>query len=270
MVKGQRADKEEIVTSSIHHKMNANLVHDDGFTFRRDSCLEQLAVDLASNHQALAQVGHSYLQTEPALSGADNSYLSKGDGLGSFLGPGDFSHDHGTPEADDNCTKDTLDCEDSESTGTICGDHPIAIANGHLGLYRLEECASHVKDIQDTRSVVIRWVLPPHVAISNGCPIPEKSKDEPAENKGGCEVKGDVTPAHVHQCGPKIEHGDEEVLVPHTAIRDVAVTILGYQTALVDPTLSQVVSEQLWQGARHFQIYSELNLGTECRNMHNP
>lgn len=55
----ERTYKEEVILASIHHEVNVHLVHDNRLPIWCVCCPQQLSIDLASNHQGLAQVGHS-------------------------------------------------------------------------------------------------------------------------------------------------------------------------------------------------------------------
>lgn len=54
MVECERAHKEKVVLPSVHHELNVHLVHDDCLPVGFDGCPQQLAVDLAPDHQGLA------------------------------------------------------------------------------------------------------------------------------------------------------------------------------------------------------------------------
>lgn len=51
--------KEKVVLTSIYHEINVHLVHDDGLTIWCVCGPQQLAIDLAPNHQGFTKVGHS-------------------------------------------------------------------------------------------------------------------------------------------------------------------------------------------------------------------
>lgn len=59
VVERERADEEEVVLPSIYHEVNVHLIHDDRLPVWCVCCSQQLAVDLAPDHQGLAQVSHS-------------------------------------------------------------------------------------------------------------------------------------------------------------------------------------------------------------------
>lgn len=85
VIQRERTHKEKVVLPGIHHEVNIHLVHDDRLPVRCICCSQQLAIDLASYHQGLAEVGHSYRQAERPIFRADNSHVTKCDGLSSFF-----------------------------------------------------------------------------------------------------------------------------------------------------------------------------------------
>lgn len=85
VVQGKGTHKEEVVLPSIDHEVNVHLVHNNCVAIWCVRCSQHLAINLAANHQGFPQVSHSYRQTKCAVFRANDSHVSKCDGLGSVL-----------------------------------------------------------------------------------------------------------------------------------------------------------------------------------------
>lgn len=237
MVQGQRAHEKQIVFPGVHHKINADLVHNNSFSLRRDGCAEELAVNLTADHQGLAEVGHAYLKAQRALFGADDCGLAERNRLGSLLGEGDLCHDHTTPKAVDDGTHKTLDYDQRHRPRTEAGDVSATVTDGCLGLQRVEKSRRQAYDVLHARCVVRGGILPIEVAVVSCDPVPDQAEDEPAESERSDEVQDHVTPSRLHEGGPYVEDVGEAVSVHHGAELNVAAAIFGHQAALSNTPL---------------------------------
>ncbi len=121
---------------------------------------QELAVNLATDHQGLTQVGHSDLKAKGAFFRADNCLVGEVYGLGSILGKSDFGHNHAAPEAVDYDADKTLNYDQSHGSGTDVSDVHVSVSDGGLGLQREEEGVSQAVDAVGARRVIRRWILP--------------------------------------------------------------------------------------------------------------
>lgn len=86
VVQSERAHKEGVVIPSIHHEVDAHLIHYDCLPVRCCCGSQKFAIDLASNHQGLAEVGHSNRQAKGIISGANDGHFTKCNGLRPLFG----------------------------------------------------------------------------------------------------------------------------------------------------------------------------------------
>lgn len=109
VVERERTHEEEVVLASVHHEVYVDLVHDHRLPVGRAGGPEELAVDLAPDHQSLAQIGHSDGQAEGAMFGAYDGHVTERDGLGPLFRKGDFGQNDSTHEAVYNGSNEGLD-----------------------------------------------------------------------------------------------------------------------------------------------------------------
>lgn len=139
VVEREGAHKEQVVLPHVHREVDVHLVHDDGLPVRRVGGPQQLAVDLAPDHQGLPHVGHADRQAQGALLGTNYGHVTEGDGFGPLFRQGDFGQDDAAHEAVDNGSDQGLDDDEGDSTWAKRGDGAPAVANGGLRFEGVEE-----------------------------------------------------------------------------------------------------------------------------------
>ena len=109
VVEREGTHEEQVVLPSFHREVDVHLVHDDGLPVCRVGCPQQLAVDLAPDHQSFPHVGHTDGEAQGALLGTNDGHFAEGDGLGSLFRHGDFGQDDAAHETVDDGSDQGLD-----------------------------------------------------------------------------------------------------------------------------------------------------------------
>lgn len=173
VVERERTHKEEVVLPGVHREVDAHLVHDDRLPFGRVRCPQQLAIDLASYHEGLAQVSHSDRQGEETIFGADNGHVTERDALCPLLGQRDFAQDDSAQEAIENGSKEVLNDENGHGTRAVRGKRSTTIPDGCLGFKGVKESCGESIHISDTWHVLGWRLLPRQVSVAVPNPVPQ-------------------------------------------------------------------------------------------------
>lgn len=252
VVEREWANEEEVVFASVHREVDIHLVHDDRLPVWRVCRSQQLAVELASYHQGLAQVGHSDWQAKRAVFGADDCHFTKWDGFGPLFRRRDFGQDHSAHEAVDDGSEEGLDDEKGHSTRAERGERSSTVPNSCLGLEGVEERCGETFNILNAWSVTQWGALPCQVSITAADPVPQQAKNEPAEGKRGDEEEENKAPADFHKGGPEVSQEGKVFAVLDVSVFDVAATVFGHQSGPAFLSLSQSFVDTFVHGSEHF------------------
>ena len=160
VVEREGTHEEQIVLPAVHQEVDVHLVHDDGLPVCHVGCLQQLAVDLAPDHQCFPHVGHPDGKAHGALLGTNDCHVTEGDGLGSLFRQGDFGQDDAAHEAVDDGSDQGLDDDEGDGTRAERGDGAAAVADGCLRLQGVEERGRESLHVVHAWRMAGRWILP--------------------------------------------------------------------------------------------------------------
>ncbi len=227
----ERRHQEEPVVSGVVAHVHVRLIERDELSLLGLFGLDQFGSNGCLHDVRVPQVPDAKHQTKPAVANGDDGVGGEHQSLCTLLGLRDL-HEHAAHhEGIDDGAQHRLHQQQQDALGALVSDHPVAVADGRLRLYREQERRHKAVEVVDARSpLVVSNVLQISSYVSDQ--PPHEAEEQPRHGVNQHEDEQVEPPLEVHQCGEDVRQvavGLLHVSVMHVALAvfaDVALDLL--------------------------------------------
>ncbi len=227
----ERRHEEEPVVSGVVAHVHVRLIERNELSLLGLFGLDQFGSNGCLHDVRVPQVSDAKHQTKPAVANGDDGIGGEHQSLGTLLGLRDLHEHTAHHEGVDDGAQHRLHQQKQDALGALVSDHPVAVADGRLRLYREQERCHKVIEVVDARSpLVVSYVLQISSYVSDQ--PPHEAEEQPRHGVNQHEDEQVQRPPEVHQRGEEVRQvsvGLLHVSVMHVALAvfaDVALDLL--------------------------------------------